>query len=314
MRTRKFISVIGAVVGLTLGLTACGSESASTDSSTAPAAAAGGSTVNVELGEKGSAFFITADTASVPAGETTFVINNTGTMHHEFAIFKTDLAADALPVDADGKVDEEKAGLLAEALYTKPVRGDDDHRIRDGRGVDFTINLAPGKYVLLCNLAGHYKAGQFMAFTVEGDVSTAGTEPAAAVAPDATVTGTPVAVTLGEKGAKFFVTVDRASVPAGETTFVIDNTGTMHHEFAIFKTDLAADALPVDADGKVDEDKAGLLAEAVYATPPRGDPDHRIREGRGANFTITLEPGKYVLLCNLAGHYKAGQYVSFTVV
>ena len=61
------------------------------------------------------------------------MIDNVGTMHHEFAIFKTDLAAGALPVDAVGKVDEEKAGLLAEALYTKPARGKDDHRIRTRR-------------------------------------------------------------------------------------------------------------------------------------------------------------------------------------
>jgi uncharacterized cupredoxin-like copper-binding protein len=315
MRPLKFVVAVVAVVGLTFGLAACGGDSATVESTADTPAAAVGSTVAIELGEKGKAFFITADKATVPAGQVTFAINNVGTMHHEFAIFKTDLAADALPVDAEGKVDEDKAGLVAEALYTKPVRGDDDHRIRDGRGVDFVINLEPGKYVLLCNLTGHYTAGQSMAFTVEGDASTATTTTPVpeAPAPDATVVGTPVAVELGEKGAKFFITTDKATVPAGQTTFVIDNVGTMHHEFAIFKTDLAADALPVDAEGKVDEDKAGLLEEAVYATPVRGDPDHRIRDGRGANFTIDLKPGKYVLLCNLTGHYKAGQYISFTV-
>ena len=79
---------------------------------------------------------------------------------------------------------------MAEAVYTKPVRGDDDHRIRDGRGVDFVINLEPGKYVLLCNLTGHYQAGQFMAFTVEGDASTAATTTPVPETPaaDATVT------------------------------------------------------------------------------------------------------------------------------
>ncbi len=314
MRPLKSIIAVMAVVGLTLGITACGSDSASTESTAdTPAAQTGATTVNIQLGEKGAKFFVTADKDTVPAGETTFVIDNVGAIHHEFAIFKTDLPADALPLNAEGKVDEDKAGLLAEALYTKPVRGDDDHRIRDGRGVDFTINLEPGKYVLLCNLAGHYKAGQFLAFTVEGDATGTATMKPEVPAADATVTGTPVAVKLGEKGAKFFVTVDKDTVPAGETTFVIDNEGTMYHEFAIFKTDLAADKLPVDAEGKVDEEKAGLLEEAVYATPVRGDPDHRIRDGRGANFTIDLKPGKYVLLCNLAGHYKASQFVSFTV-
>ncbi|MFP5450954.1 MAG: hypothetical protein ACLGG9_04290, partial [Thermoleophilia bacterium] len=93
----------------------------------------------------------------------------------------------------------------------------------------------------------------------------------------------------------------------------IDNVGTMHHEMAIFKTDLAPGELPLTDDGKVDEEKAGLVAEAVYARPVRGGEDHRIRDGRGVNFTIDLEPGKYVLLCNLPGHYAAGQYIGFTV-
>ena len=167
MRPLKSIIAVMAVVGLTLGITACGSDSASTESTAdTPAAQTGATTVNIQLGEKGAKFFVTADKDTVPAGETTFVIDNVGAIHHEFAIFKTDLAADKLPVDAEGKVDEEKAGLLEEAVYATPVRGDPDHRIRDGRGANFTIDLKPGKYVLLCNLAGHYKASQFVSFTV----------------------------------------------------------------------------------------------------------------------------------------------------
>ncbi len=166
MRPLKFLVAVVAVVGLTFGLAACGGDSATVASSADTPAAAAGTTVAIELGEKGTAFFITADKATVPAGQVTFAINNVGTMHHEFAIFKTDLAADALPVDAEGKVDEDKAGLLEEAVYATPVRGDPDHRIRDGRGANFTIDLKPGKYVLLCNLTGHYKAGQYISFTV----------------------------------------------------------------------------------------------------------------------------------------------------
>ncbi len=316
MRILRYLTTAVVAAGLTVGLVACGGDSKTIDTTTgAPATTSAGTKVNVQLGEDGAKFFITLDKDTVPAGETTFVIDNVGSMHHEMAIFKTDLPADKLPLTDEGKVDEEKAGLLAEAVYNKPLRGDEDHRIRDGRGVNYTINLKPGKYVLLCNLTGHYKAGQFIAFTVEGEAASgsATTSPQEPAAVDSAVKGTPVAVKLGEDGAKFFITLDKDTVPAGETTFVIDNVGSMHHEMAIFKTDLPADKLPLTDDGKVDEEKAGLLAEAVYNKPLRGDEDHRIRDGRGVNYTINLKPGKYVLLCNLTGHYKAGQFIAFTV-
>jgi len=122
--------------------------------------------VNVQLGENGQNYFVKVDKDTVKAGTTTFVIDNGRTIHHELAIYKTDLPADKLPLAAEGTVDEEKAGLVAEVVCTRPLRGDEDHRIRDGRGVDYTVDLPPDKYVLLCNLPGHYKAGQFIAFTV----------------------------------------------------------------------------------------------------------------------------------------------------
>jgi uncharacterized cupredoxin-like copper-binding protein len=313
------MSVLFSLALLSFGVAACGGDGGSAESTAGePAAAAAENVVNVQLGEDGATYFVKVDKDTVQAGKTTFVIDNVGTMHHEMAIYKTDVAPDKLPLTDEGTVDEEKAGLVAEAVYTNPLRGDEDHRIRDGRGVDYTVDLPPGKYVLLCNLAGHYKAGQFVAFTVEGDASdTSAVTPeeptGGAQAADATVKGTAVAVQLGENGSKYFVTVDKGSVVAGTTTFVIDNVGTMHHELAIYKTDVAPGKLPLTDEGEVDEEKAGLLAEAVYATPVRGDEDHRIRDGRGANFTIDLQPGKYVLLCNLAGHYKAGQFIAFRV-
>jgi hypothetical protein len=51
--------------------------------------------------------------------------------------------------------------------------------------------------------------------------------------PAAAATDNVVKVQLGENGAKYFITVDKNTVPAGKTRFVIDNVGTMHHEMAI---------------------------------------------------------------------------------
>lgn len=166
MRLTKFLLVVVAL-SLATGAAGCGGDDESSGSTTnSTSAEAQGTVVQVQLGEKGAKYFVTVDKATVPAGTTTFQIDNVGSMHHELAIFKTDLPADKLPVTDENKVDEEKGGLLAEAVYTKPLRGDEDHRIRDGRGVNFTIDLQPGNYVLLCNLEGHYKAGQYVAFTV----------------------------------------------------------------------------------------------------------------------------------------------------
>ena len=35
--------------------------------------------------------------------------------------------------------------------------------------------------------------------------------------------------------------------------------------------------------------------------------------GKSGSVTLTLKPGKYVLLCNVPGHFLAGQYTTFTV-
>jgi len=167
MRFPRSLCLLFALALLSLGLVACGDDGDSAEPTAGePAAEAAANVVNVQLGENGQNYFVKVDKATVKAGTTTFVIDNVGTIHHELAIYKTDIAAGKLPLTAEGTVDEEKAGLLAEAVYAAPARGDEDHRIRDGRGVNFTIDLQPGKYVLLCNLPGHYKAGQFIAFTV----------------------------------------------------------------------------------------------------------------------------------------------------
>ena len=143
------------------------------------------------------------------------------------------------------------------------------------------------------------------------DDETAGTtesETTEAAAPDDTVS-----VQLGENGAKYFVEVDKPSVAAGTILFKIDNVGTIHHEFIVYRTDLEPGELGITDENKADLDEDAIVAEATYATPVRGDPDHRIRDGRGADLTIDLEAGKYVLLCDLTAHYAAGQYIGFTV-
>jgi hypothetical protein len=46
-----------------------------------------------------------------------------------------------------------------------------------------------------------------------------------------------------------YIKLDRASVPAGQVTFAVSNTGMMLHELIIIKTDFAAGKLPLGREG-----------------------------------------------------------------
>jgi hypothetical protein len=58
--------------------------------------------------------------------------------------------------------------------------------------------------------------------------------------------------------------------------------GKQPHEFLLFRTDVAANALPVDADG--------------------------LKVGGTQCLPVRLNPGHYVAVCNLTNHYKLGMY------
>ncbi len=112
---------------------------------------------------------------------------------------------------------------------------------------------------------------------------------------------TPVNVTGGEKpDGKYYFTVAPASVKAGPTTITFKNVGTKVHEVVVLKTDTPADKLKVGADRKVSED-------ASVGEDSETDP------GKTKTTTINLKPGKYVLVCNIEGHYQKGMYSAFTV-
>jgi uncharacterized cupredoxin-like copper-binding protein len=111
---------------------------------------------------------------------------------------------------------------------------------------------------------------------------------------------------------EYSVTPDPASAAAGDVTFVASNDGAEDHELYIFRTDLAADALPTTDEGAVDEDADGVEKVA------------EIEEfGPGGEETLTenLEPGNYVLICNRVeeegdeaeAHYTLGMRAAFTV-
>ena len=120
---------------------------------------------------------------------------------------------------------------------------------------------------------------------------------------------TTVDVTVQE----FAVIPAESSAPAGDVTFDVTNEGPDDvHEFVVFKTDLAPDALPTAADGSVDEEGEGI--ELI-------DEIEDIAVGDTPTLAVTLDAGSYVFICNIVeeeggetiAHYQQGMRVAFTV-
>ena len=119
--------------------------------------------------------------------------------------------------------------------------------------------------------------------------------------PAPTPTPASVRVTLDEWSVKPSV----ASVPAGKVTFQVVNQGKIEHELVLLKTDLAANALKARAaePDKVDEEAGAKNMGEI----------EDVGTGASKSETFDLAPGKYVLVCNVAGHYKSGMATAFEV-
>jgi uncharacterized cupredoxin-like copper-binding protein len=109
---------------------------------------------------------------------------------------------------------------------------------------------------------------------------------------------------LDKSKATMGITATPATVPAGEVSFEVTNTSkdTVHEMIVIYLAD-PAKALPyIEDDSRVDEDKAGDKGEVSELDP-----------GKSGTLTLTLQPGKYLLICNVPGHFAAGMWSEFEV-
>ena len=73
----------------------------------------------------------------------------------------------------------------------------------------------------------------------------------------------------------------------------------MPHEFVVLRTATPAAQLPIKA-GRADE--TGNVGET-------GD----LEAGASKTIAVNLKAGHYALICNLPGHYTAGQHTDLTV-
>lgn len=264
--TKRYPQVLAAIAVLAIG--SCSSKS--TDSKPEPTKhSPSPSAIAVTVKD----FAIAVASTSTPAGIIQIDVANTGPSTHEFVIFRTGIAADALPVKGD-IVDEHGAGVE----HVDEIEG-----IEKSGSKSLSVGLTEGAYVFICNLSGHYKQGMRTPFTV--------TKPASSA---------PVGVTLKD----FSITLDHSSVAAGPIDFSLTNSGPTIHEFVIFRTDLAPASLPLK-DGAVDEKGQGVEHVTEIEGVKTG--------AKAVTLSAVLPSGSYVFVCNLPSHYKLGMHASFTV-
>jgi hypothetical protein len=127
-------------------------------------AAGSDATIAVELKE----WTVVPARADVPAGKITFDAGNTGEDAHELVVVRADDPA-ALPLAADGTVDEEK---LPEGAFVGEIEPFPSKQRCTG-----TFQLAAGRYALFCNILeteadgskeNHYANGMRARFEVRG--------------------------------------------------------------------------------------------------------------------------------------------------
>jgi uncharacterized cupredoxin-like copper-binding protein len=210
------------------------------------------------------------------AGQVNFSITNIGTIQHELLVFKSDLSPSALPVDTKGNIIEDGPGI------TRVSRGDKiDPGTTQARTVDLT---QAGTYVFVCNIPGHFKAGMFRVVTV--------TPPAAE------------RVDIPAALSEWHVAVP-STIKAGTVNLEAANFGTIQHELLVFKSDLPPSGYPLDKDGNIIEDGPGVT---LVSDGDNLDP------GTTQTRTVDLtQPGTYLFVCNIPGHFKAGMFSVVTV-
>jgi uncharacterized cupredoxin-like copper-binding protein len=90
------------------------------------------------------------------AGDLRLVLTNKGPVSHELLIINA--AHNRLPRNPDGFTIDEDALHRRLVIYIEPA----------GPGVrDFVVHLAPGRYIVLCNMAGHAASGMQTSFQVQ---------------------------------------------------------------------------------------------------------------------------------------------------
>ena len=123
-----------------------------------------------------------------------------------------------------------------------------------------------------------------------------------------------VAISMNDQGDTYTMVASPESVVAGSITFDISNVGLIAHEFKVVK--LNEDGMGADLADLPTE--AGLVSEMGATVDGVGEVLGSLLEidlpADGADdLTLDLEPGEYMLICNVATHYQLGMWTTFEV-
>jgi uncharacterized cupredoxin-like copper-binding protein len=105
-------------------------------------------------------------------------------------------------------------------------------------------------------------------------------------------------------GGPMGIKLSTSTVPAGIVTFDVTNDAkALVHEMIVAPVKNVNKPLPYNKkEMKVNEDAAGHLGEVAELEP-----------GKSGALTLTMKPGRYILYCNIAGHYALGMWTLLTV-
>lgn len=204
-----------------------------------PAHAGSAATKPVTVIVKATEFKFVLSKKSVPVGTVIFKLENKGKIGHDFKI--------------DGK--------------TTKVIG-------PGKTATLTVKFTKkGRYAYVCTIPGHAALG------MKGVLGVAESAPPPAKTTTTTAVGVGPGGTVNVNEFEYNFTFSQTTIPSGNVTFVMTNTGSVTHNFDISGV------------------KAG----------PFLDP------GQSASMTVNLVAGKkYTYLCDVPGHADAGMEGTFT--
>ena len=101
----------------------------------------------------------------------------------------------------------------------------------------------------------------------------------------------------------FHIGLSTSTVGAGTVTLRIHNSGPDDHELIVAPQ--LRGGLPLRSDGFT------VNEEAIASSEP-GSVEPQLPGGT-ENLVVDLKPGKYVLFCNMEGHYMAGMHTTLVV-
>ena len=162
------------------------------------------------------------------------------------------------------------------------------------------------------NRRGATLRARLVAYTIRGRVGRSVVALALSLVLGASAAGCRSSSSNGASGSRIDVTmhdfgikVSRSSVPAGNVVLHVTNEGPSTHEINVDLTRYAAGAIPLQGDGlTAAEDSSGLR---------RIDSIEQVNLHHTSDLSLELKPGRYVLWCNLEGHYLGGMHQTFDV-